>query len=585
MASEVNGRTNPLIPTNIRLSYRGTITEFDRQIISHHILDTEKELKGFDTQLKKLNAEINRLKGAVILVESHREMVEQQLANYRSLLSPIHKMPPEIMTEIFKLCCSCSKLGFYNLFDHTSLPPPMMLSSVCGRWRELVLDTPALWASLTAHNFYVNPDLTMYRAIEFFMERSKSAPLAIDSAIHDDDDDGPNHGEDFLEPLVQNSRRWVSLDLFIAPSGFQAQIFQRLRGQIPLLKHLGLRSVITVPRPIMIDSTSPFLAAFELAPSLQSVTLTGHLATPLLALPWHQIESIRLELSVDAILSILRQCHTVEQITLRPITGELSHTGSCDLLAFAREISIILRSSSLDALSGMLEHLTLPGLESVDLKLLVSPGFIRRHPPSGDVISILRNFLTRSSCSLTSLCLHHIPIDDVGLLSLLPLIPTLIALTIADGKNDLITEKKVVTNHFLGRLSLYGKPVAGSRANCSTPSTDVLIPHLQNLTFSISDYEDLDEKILVGTLASRLPDTSQILPGAQGKGHDTPASDRCLRSIDISLTVRNEKSFDALLSLECFRDAGVKVKITIFRLPATTRSSTDSVEESNEEDE
>ncbi|KAL0067213.1 hypothetical protein AAF712_005783 [Marasmius tenuissimus] len=226
MTSNVNGHSNSA--TSVHLPYRGTITELDRQIISHHISDTEKELRSFDIQLTRLNAELNRLKGAIIIAESRREMVNQKLANYRSLLSPIHRIPPEIMTEIFKFCCSHSTLEPHTLSNPRlpSFPPPMTISSVCGRWRELVLDTPALWASLSAYAFEANPDIRVYRAIKLFMDRSKSAPLAITAEYYG----SPNHKQDYLELLVQNSRRWASLNIGILPAAFGAQIFHDLRG-------------------------------------------------------------------------------------------------------------------------------------------------------------------------------------------------------------------------------------------------------------------------------------------------------------------------------------------------------------------
>ncbi|KAL0067214.1 hypothetical protein AAF712_005784 [Marasmius tenuissimus] len=186
----------------------------------------------------------------------------------------------------------------------------------------------------------------------------------------------------------------------------------------------------------------------------------------------------------------------------------------------------------------------------------------RYYSPSDSTGSILRDFFTRSSCSLTSLRLHYFPINDEGLLSLLPLLPTPVT-PIVDGGVDHTTSTgrtKIITNHLLARLSLYREAVGSFGTDRVAPSAaDVLIPHLENLPLCIDDSRGLDEKNLASAIASRLPDI-------QGREHDVLASDRCLRSIDISLTVRNDDYFDALLSLECFRDAGVKVNITVSRV-------------------
>ncbi|KAK1228281.1 hypothetical protein PQX77_008680 [Marasmius sp. AFHP31] len=581
MTSNTNSPLNSSIPTSIQSPYRGFITKSDRQIISHHILDTEQELKAFDTRLKKLNTEINRLRGAVILVETRREMVDKKLANYRSLLSPIHRMPPEIMTEIFKLCCSYSSLGTYRLCSPSYLPPPMMLSSVCGRWRELALNTPALWASLFIYETLSSPDTRVYSGAKLFMDRSKSAPLTINAEY----EGPPSHGRDFFEPLIQNSRRWACLDLSIEASNLEARMFHSLRDQVPLLKHLGLRASSPIPPPTVgqtaLLATSE-LAAFELAPSLQSLTLAGHLVTPRLVLPWRQIKTLELDSTViDALLPILRQCCTVEQITLRWINGSSLHTGSYVLLPSAGEISINVSIAYVDALSSILEHLTLPGLKSMKLQTF---RFAERHSP-WDGVPTLREFFIRSSCSLTSLCLRYVPMDDKSLLSLLPLIPALTTLTIVgNGETGSGTGTKMITNHFLARLSLYRETVGGFGTDRNR-SADMLIPHLKDLSLVIDDFEGLDEQLLVSALASRLPDTSRMLLGAEGMEHDTPALDGCLGSIGITLKVQSEYSFDALLSMECFRDAGVKVEIRVIRLLETSvDSSEESGEESDEED-
>ncbi|KAL0067249.1 hypothetical protein AAF712_005819 [Marasmius tenuissimus] len=113
--------------------------------------------------------------------------------------------------------------------------------------------------------------------------------------------------------------------------------------------------------------------------------------------------------------------------------------------------------------------------------------------------------------------------DDKSLLSLLPLTPTLTILTIADnGELGSGTgTKKMITNHFLARLSFFRETVGGFGTDCNT-SADMLIPHLKDLSLVINDFEGLDEKLLVSVLASRLPDTSRILPAAQRIEHDTP---------------------------------------------------------------
>ncbi|EEB92735.1 hypothetical protein MPER_08712, partial [Moniliophthora perniciosa FA553] len=76
---------------------RRTISDTDKQVINQVLLDAEKELNDYDV-------EISRLRTAILALESRREGVKRMMDKYRSLLSPIHRMPPEILKTIFETC-------------------------------------------------------------------------------------------------------------------------------------------------------------------------------------------------------------------------------------------------------------------------------------------------------------------------------------------------------------------------------------------------------------------------------------------------------------------------------------------------
>ncbi|KAK1220547.1 hypothetical protein PQX77_016687 [Marasmius sp. AFHP31] len=551
-----NGYSDSTAAIDIRFPYRDTVTDFARRTISHQICSAEKELRTFDTQIQMLNAEISRLEGVVTKLEGQREAVDKEIMNYRSLLSPIHRMPPEVMVEIFRFCCSFSNLHPYGF---GAPPPPLELSSVCGRWHELVLNTPTLWTSLSAYNSSSYPNTRVYHTAKLFMDRSNSAPLAVNVQYHGP----PDHRPDFFEPLVQNSRRWVRLELSTVPAAFEAQIYNRLRGELPLLKYLVLRDSISVEHSGSPVGEAPFLGAFQLAPPLRSVTLIGRLATPRLALPWKQIKNIRIQsCTVDRLLPILAQCLTVEEMKLQWITSGSPHTRSPITLPRVKQLSIDTSMAKHGPLNSIVGDLTLPGLQIMELRNVGST----RIRLSWDGTSTLRDFFIRSSCPLTSLYLRHLPMNDESLLSLLPLIPTLATLMIADASENRASStgmaRKTITNHLFSRFSLsYQEPaVEGFIAeSCSKPSADVLVPRLKDLTLVVVDSEGLDERTMVNSLVSRLADTNRVLLGAQGAPRR--AVESCLHSIDITLTVKDGRSFDTLRSLaQYFSGAVIKVR-------------------------
>ncbi|KAL0573960.1 hypothetical protein V5O48_008001 [Marasmius crinis-equi] len=214
-------------------------------------------------------------------------------------------------------------------------------------------------------------------------------------------------------------------------------------------------------------------------------------------------------------------------------------------------------------MSSLFEHCTLTGLESLSITKSPSETEIWHFPWN---VAALRSLTLRSSCSLTSLHLRYVPIADVDFISLLQLTPALTSLHIAESFpdtyyiNDRVPTNVIVTPYALKRLSLHHEPVEDTHSRASPPG--MLIPRLHNLVLDLHG-ADLDPKALVGAIVSRCPGMSRS-GGRMGSESDSLGSHPCLRSIKILVTTRGDTSaFDILLSLECFRDVGMKVNIDV----------------------
>ncbi|KAF9263880.1 hypothetical protein L218DRAFT_863926, partial [Marasmius fiardii PR-910] len=75
--------------------FRRTINSFKRQILNQGPVDTEADLKAYQD-------EIDRLKTRTLILELRRDSLKVE--NHRLLLSPIRRMPLEILTHIFSFC-------------------------------------------------------------------------------------------------------------------------------------------------------------------------------------------------------------------------------------------------------------------------------------------------------------------------------------------------------------------------------------------------------------------------------------------------------------------------------------------------
>ncbi|THU78911.1 hypothetical protein K435DRAFT_737257, partial [Dendrothele bispora CBS 962.96] len=66
----------------------------DKASVDELLRDSEKDFADYD-------AEIARLEVAISVLKHKRRRLEGHVAKYRSLLSPIHRLPPEILGLVF----------------------------------------------------------------------------------------------------------------------------------------------------------------------------------------------------------------------------------------------------------------------------------------------------------------------------------------------------------------------------------------------------------------------------------------------------------------------------------------------------
>ncbi|KZT23625.1 hypothetical protein NEOLEDRAFT_1048646, partial [Neolentinus lepideus HHB14362 ss-1] len=64
-------------------------------------------------------------------------------SNLPSLVPLTHRMPSELMSQIFGECLSES-----GIVVPSAAEAPLLVSQVCGLWREIAHSTPHLWCSI-----------------------------------------------------------------------------------------------------------------------------------------------------------------------------------------------------------------------------------------------------------------------------------------------------------------------------------------------------------------------------------------------------------------------------------------------------
>jgi hypothetical protein len=76
-------------------------------------------------------------------LEVLRAELNVEIENHRSLLSPIHRVPSEILQEIFTACLPAAHNPVLS-----GDQPPLLLTRVCQKWRDIMFSTPHLWSAI-----------------------------------------------------------------------------------------------------------------------------------------------------------------------------------------------------------------------------------------------------------------------------------------------------------------------------------------------------------------------------------------------------------------------------------------------------
>ncbi|KAK7462299.1 hypothetical protein VKT23_007900 [Stygiomarasmius scandens] len=242
---------------------------------------------------------------------------QHRIATIRNLLTPIRRIPPEILTEIFlQYVQSENSLDWQpsekqqRLGSLVYLPPAVVLSQVCWSWRRTAEMQPCLWAKLSFTIKKSPPDPEL---LGVWLHRSGTLPLDIE--IRAFRYDYPKFSDDLLNTLLSFSARWRSLHF----ERFRISDIQRLLNQPHREVHVPLLEDVTFNcdyfpsghSSLSVIEEAPQLITFRIDAEIDIVGPTETLKTTLIT---------HLDLSGEAIPSdifeFLKPCHLLQEFTL-----------------------------------------------------------------------------------------------------------------------------------------------------------------------------------------------------------------------------------------------------------------------------
>ncbi|KAK7058206.1 hypothetical protein R3P38DRAFT_2496772 [Favolaschia claudopus] len=234
------------------------------------------QLQRYDTEITKLQKDLDRL-------VSERSALDSYTGLCRSVLSPVQKLPNELLADIFDLCFpielySVSSAGTgTSEVDRLACRYLLQLAQVCSRWHRVAMETPRLWSTMSVHTDLWDGCLTdsntLLNLLESSLTRSQEHLLNLNLRVSNS-----SSGDLVLKSLLQHEHRWKYLQLCSrdSPSEFLSAGTRDLDCLVGLALNVKLWGN---------------MSAFRNAPSLKELAFAGHI-DDLPMLPWTQIESL-----------------------------------------------------------------------------------------------------------------------------------------------------------------------------------------------------------------------------------------------------------------------------------------------------
>ncbi|KAJ7288936.1 hypothetical protein C8J57DRAFT_1495198 [Mycena rebaudengoi] len=407
--------------------------------------------------LAEYDAEIERLRSLLQKMVSDRATFHAYTEGCRSVLSPIRRLPAELLVEIFATALEMRRLSKHNL---------LRLSQVSFWWRGIAAGTPVLWSTITINmcqwqSLRFNLDAAL-ELISLSLERGGNFPLTIVLIATTS-----REGRLLLEKLIQHSSRWRRVVFSMTASLFK--LLSAAKGKLPRLESLRICVLDGGSLPTKVD-------VFETAPRLSNLTIEKPANKIPVTLPWLQLRTFKY---VGGSLRDLRDAlgllsHLPPEADVNFRADVSSAHLPLDLHSVVSEASSIMMTLKLETdmnhaglvCAGILAHLTLPNMAAFYLNTR-SPCLLGH--------DALHDLAERSSfnSSLTVLQLSQVGILDEALLQLLSRLPRLRELYICDlpASGPDCPERVIITDLLLLSLT-------------SVPDTHPLVPDLRVLSLT-----------------------------------------------------------------------------------------------------
>ncbi|KAJ7037460.1 hypothetical protein C8F04DRAFT_1257025 [Mycena alexandri] len=294
--------------------------------IQRLLVEPLSRLKGIDDKIAELQKTIGKL-------TQERDSVSTYVEAHKALISPLRRLPLDIIQEIFIAC-----LPTHRNCVMSAVEGPVLLGRICSLWRTVSLSTPRLWARLHIAEpgraqqapIYQEKYAQRLAITKAWLERSGRCPLSISfdgSKIHPPGLSEPVNR--FLGIVLSYASRWQHISVTASSSALDT-VFTLTEHGVPMLKTLEMRENSRSPRSTQ-NVSFGLLRGLEIYSFALDASETSPLALPL---RWQNLTSLRLIhrtrrnitgsislLTSDVALRILSKCTCLRTCQFRLVDG------------------------------------------------------------------------------------------------------------------------------------------------------------------------------------------------------------------------------------------------------------------------
>lgn len=183
-------------------------------------------------RLAPLDEEISQVRDRLVQLVKDRAALMDSRDQHEAILSPLRRMPPEILAEIFAWTLPTAAEALSPSSFEMKRRSPWVLTHVCSHWRDVAISTPLLWSLLAMP--YDDYDYPVVVA-ETQIQRSKALRIHLCGSLRRPA--GPQ--TQMLQYLIEHSLRWEELSITITEK--LLPLVSALRDRVPSLRRLDLQ--------------------------------------------------------------------------------------------------------------------------------------------------------------------------------------------------------------------------------------------------------------------------------------------------------------------------------------------------------